>query len=191
MADQRCSPFGDNTKMACTLPRTRLAILLFAVVLPPISAIGCHKRTRPLVSDLKLSDKYSERQLLSGFYWLEGNAWRWTTHRFAVVLAVPPGAQTTGATLQLQLYIPDSQIESLGQMTLSADVKDTTLAPETFTKGGSYTYTRTIFPELLNQPVLPIVFYFDKALQGRNSDLRELAAVVSEVSLKQPTGSKG
>jgi hypothetical protein len=155
-----------------------------------VLGISCRTKLPPLASDLKLSDKYSERQLTDGFYSLEANAWRWTAHRFAVVLAVPPGSQTTGATLNLQLYIPDSQIEGLGPMTLSADVDDTSLAPETFPKAGSYTYTRVIPPELLNKPLLPIVFTFDKALQPRNSDPRELGAVVSEVSLKPP-GSKG
>ena len=142
------------------------------------------------MSDVKFSDKSSERQLIAGFYGVEGDGWRWTTHRFAAVLAVPPGSQTAGATLQLRLYIPESQIDHLGPMTISADVRDTSLAPETFAKAGSYTYTRTLSPELLNQPVLPIIFTFDKALEPRNSDIRELGAVVSEISLK-PTGSKG
>lgn len=176
--------------MACTLARTWIRVCSLPAVLSLVSALGCHKKVAPLVSDLHFSDKNSERQLISGFYALEGDGWRWTKHRFAAVLAVPPGSQIAGATLELRLYIPDSQIDDLGPMTLTADVKDTSLAPETFAKPGSYTYTRTLSPELLNEPVLPIVFNLDKALEPRNSDIRELGAVISEISLKS-IGSKG
>jgi hypothetical protein len=163
---------------------------LSSAVLLSLSAVGCHSKVLPLVSDVKFSDRTSERQLIAGFYSVEGDGWRWTKHRFAVILAVPPGAETTGATLEVHLYIPDSQIESLGPMTISGDIDEASLAPETFAKGGGYTYTRTVSPELLKHPMLPVVFTFDKALQPRQSDARELSAVVSEVSLKQP-GSKG
>ena len=111
--------------MACRLARTRLGIRLFSAVLFSIVAAGCHKKVAPLVSDLQFSDKKSERQLISGFYAAEGEGWRWTKHRFAAVLAVPPGSQTAGATLQMRLYIPESQIDDLGPMTLSADIRDT------------------------------------------------------------------
>src|SRR3954467_218212 len=177
--------------MACTFARTKLAIRSSAVLLLACFASACRSKVPPLVSDLKFSDKNSGRQLIAGFYSVEGDGWRWTKHRFAVILAIPPGANTTGATLQVHLYIPDSQVKNLGALTLSADVNDTELPPETFPKGGSYTYTRTLSPGLLNQPVLPVVFTFDKALQPKSYEARELGAVVSEVSLTQGANPKG
>lgn len=182
-------------EMSCTnrpaSKSLRLAVHLPFLFILSILAVGCHRKVKPLVSDLKFSDKNSERQLIAGFYSEEGDGWRWTKHRFAVVLQVPPSTRSTGASLEVQLYIPASQIEHLGPMTLTAEVNDTELAPETFPKAGSYTYTRTVSPGLLSQAVLPIVFTFDKASEPRNSDARELAAVVSRVSLKEPAGSKG
>lgn len=177
--------------MRCTHKPTRVAVLAASLVILLSFAAGCHRRVQPLASDLKLSGRNSDRQLIAGFYSEEGGGWRWTKHRFAVVLAIPQSTRTTGANLEVQLYIPNSQVEHLGPMTLTADVNDTELSPETFPKGGSYTYTRTIPPGLLNQPVLPVVFTFDRAWQSRYGDNRELAAVVSEVSLKALTGSKG
>jgi hypothetical protein len=182
---------SDNKEMASSPARTSLTTCSLLILLSWSTASGCRRKVSPLASDLKFSAKQVERQLIAGFYSEEGDGWRWTEHRFAVVLAVPPNTRTTGANLQVRLYIPDSQVERLGPMTLTADVNDTELAPETFRKGGSYTYTRTIPPGLLNQSVLPIVFTFDKSLQPRNSDGRELAAVVSEVSLEQPGSLKG
>jgi hypothetical protein len=147
---------------------------------------GCHKRRAPsFSSDLRMSDRSSAKQLIDGFYDLEQNQWRWTAHRFAVVLKPPTGSERTGAVLQLKMFIPEAQIQKIGPMTLSADVGEVSLAPETFTEGGSLSYCRKIPPKLINPNLLlPVVFNFDKAVPPSQADGRELAAVVSEVSLK-------
>ncbi len=149
-----------------------------------LCSAGCHrKRVPPLSGDLRMSDRYSARQLLAGFHALEQNQWRWTARRFAVVLKPPAGSERTGATLQLKLFIPDAQIQKIGPMTLHAEVGEVSLAPETFTEGGSLLYCRDVPAKLIGSDLLPVVFSFDKALAPFQSDGRELAAVVSEVLL--------
>jgi hypothetical protein len=170
----------------------RAACLVSMVIFALPSAACRKKRIPPPSSDLRMSDSYSPRQLIAGFYKLEQNQWRWTARRFAVVLKPPPGSEQTGATLQLTLFIPESQIEKLGPMTLSADVGEVSLSSETFTEGGSLSYRRQIPPALIGSNLLPVVFRFDKALAPFQTDGRELAAVVSEVSLeprKKPSGN--
>ena len=131
-----------------------------------------------------MSDALSERQLIAGFHDLEQKQWRWTKRRFAVVLQQPRGAERNGGALELHLFIPDSQIQKLGPITLSAEAADIPLAPETFIKGGTYLYTRKIPPAAFPNALLPVVFTYDKALAPSDNETRELAAVVSEVSLE-------
>ena len=156
---------------------------LTAIVIVAMLA-GCRGKRVGLSSDLKMSDAFSERQLIDGFHDLEQKQWRWTKRRFAVVLQEPAGAERNGGTLRLQLYIPDSQIQKLGPITLSAEAADMSLAPETFIKGGTHSYARKVPPALFRGALLPVVFTCDKALAPSDNETRELAAVVSEISLE-------
>ncbi len=90
-----------------------------------------------------------------------------------------------GATLEVDLFLPDSQIGKLGPMTLRADLKDRALPAETYSKAGVYKYTHVIPPELLQDSTCSIVFTFDKSIRERGSEGRELAAVVNEIALKE------
>lgn len=137
-----------------------------------------------LPNRLKMSDPSAERQLTAGFHELERNAWRWTARRFSVVFVSPAGSHQTGATLRLQLLIPETQIQRLGPMTLSAEAGDAQLDPETFTKGGAFAYVQHIPASAFQHAVLPIVFTFDKAAAPGQVDARELSAVVTEVALE-------
>jgi hypothetical protein len=145
---------------------------------------GCQVKPVVFSSDLKMSDSSSAKQLIAGFHTVENGQWRWTARRFSVVLQPPAGSMTSGAVLRLKLFIPEPSIRNLGPMTLSADVGEVTLAPETFTRPGSLSYSRDVPPSLFGPNLLPVVFYFDKALAPLDTDGRELAAVVSEVSLE-------
>jgi hypothetical protein len=155
-------------------------IIAGSVFLP---TIGCHNVREP-VSKLVIADTSTSNQLLSGFWWLESGSWRWTARQFSVALQPPAHAEQRGATLNLHLYIPDSEIESLGSMTLTAEVDDTELKPQTYSKGGIYTYTREVPRDALATSVLPVRFSFDRAVPPYKSDGRELAAVVTEVDLE-------
>lgn len=145
---------------------------------------GCQaKILAPLSNDVKMSDPTSVKQLIAGFYGLEEHKWRWTARRFAVVFQPPAGSQQKGATLRLQLYFPDSEIKQLGPITLTTDVSDITLSPQTFSKPGAFSYVRTVPAAVLHTDLLPVVFSFDKALGVGVKDERELGAVVTEISL--------
>lgn len=125
-------------------------------------------------------------QLIAGFYESGPNDWRWTSRQFAVVLLPPKGADKSGATLRVKLYIPEPEIKTLGPMTLSADVGEYSLASQTFSKPGSWEYERDVPSALIpaDRLLLPIIFHFDRALAPWQADGRELGAVVSEISLE-------
>jgi len=119
-----------------------------------------------------------------GFHQLENGSWRWTAREFSVALKPPEDAEKRGATLHLEFYIPDSQIELLGPLTLAATAGRFTLPEEQFSKGGNYSYRGKIPGELLATSVLPITFNFDKALSPALADGRELAVIVTKVELQ-------
>ena len=148
-----------------------------------LMSLGCHAVREP-VSKLNMSDATTANQLVSGFWWLEENSWRWTAREFVAALQPPAGAEYNGATVSLHLYIPDSQIESLGSMTLSATTEGRSLPPETFSKGGTYVYTRAIPKDVLATSILPVRFSFDKVLTPDKADGRELAAIVTSIELQ-------
>jgi len=131
-----------------------------------------------------MADSRTADQLLFGFYQVEDGKWRWTAREFSAALKPPEGAEQRGATLELQVFIPDSQIESLGPMTLSAVTDGYELDPETFSKGGTYVYSRTIPGAALATSLLPVKFSFDKAREPYSGDGRQLAAVVSQIQLQ-------
>ena len=165
--------------------RLPACVTYWEVVLAFAFAVSCRSKQVPLSSDLKMSDKLSERQLIDGFYQVEANQWRWAARRFAVVLPTPVGSQKSGVVVKLNFYVPDFQIESLGPMTLDAHVGDVSLGAETFTKGGIFTYTREIPPGAINGAIIPVVFEFDKSRQAGEADARDIAAIVNEVLLQR------
>ena len=158
-------------------------IRVFSLVIA-LASISCHAKRVAFSSDLKMGDALSDRQLISGFYGIEQKQWRWAARRFAVVLQPPPGSERAGGTLRLHLFIPASQIEKFGPITLSAEAEDAPLAPETFSQGGSYTYSRNVPAALFRATLLPVVFTLDKAIGRSEKDSRELGAVVTEVSIE-------
>jgi hypothetical protein len=154
------------------------------VAMMSAASLGCQVKPVVLSSDLKMAESSSARQLTAGFYGIENGKWRWTARRFGVVLQPPAGSMASGAVLKLKLYIPEASLQKLGPMTLSADVGEVTLAPETFNQPGILSYSRDVSPGLFGPNLLPVVFSFDKALAPPDADGRELAAVVTEVSLE-------
>ena len=115
---------------------------------------------------------------------MENDQWRWTKQQFSVALKPPDGAEQRGATLDLNIYLPDSQIESLGPMTLFARTGEFDLAPETFSKGGTYIYSREIPKDALATSLLPVEFRFDKATAPLTGDGRQLAAIITNIELQ-------
>ena len=78
-----------------------------------IATSSCKRAPRPapagpdLLSVVQVDDPAASAQLVSGFYSLEGNPWRWTAGKFSAELKPPSGAGENGAKLELKLNIRD------------------------------------------------------------------------------------
>jgi hypothetical protein len=129
-------------------------------------------------SSLSAGDAGAAKQL-DGFYDIE-NGWRWTKRQFSLTL----GSGPANDRLAVQLYIPDSIIQKLGAMTLSAKVGDHPLAPETYWKPGQYTFTRDLEPSWIHAGANRIDFSLDKSLGPTAADNRELGIVVLSAALE-------
>jgi hypothetical protein len=137
-----------------------------------------------LASVVHVNDPKVEPQLVSGFYGIEGNAWRWTGKQFAVVLRVPTGSGQRGATLDLALTIPPVIIEKLHSVMLSATADGHALPPETYSEAGQFDYKRDLAPGTLASSSVRLEFQLDKAMPPANGDLRELGMVVRSVGVE-------
>lgn len=165
------------------VPNIALRIVCPAVLL---ALVGCHRVSGP-ASVIHMDDPETARQLLAGFYGVEGGtgdqAWRWTTSDFSLALA-PPGNSTHGARLRLKLYFPETQIHKLGPMTLTASIDGQPLKPETFSNGGAYDFVRDVPACFLDTNVLPVSFSFDRYLPKSDTEGRDLGAVVLMAALE-------
>lgn len=170
----------------------RSSVLALAVLLV---IAGCKRKENVNVSDdegppriasvVHTGDPQSDTQLVAGFYPIEQNSWRWTAQRFSVVLRPPPGSAERGATLNMQLAVPDAVISKLKTISVLGNIGATQLSPETYTEQGPYTYTRDIPASLLNAEALRVDFKLDKSLPpGTGGDQRELGVIVSSVGLE-------
>ena len=173
----------------------RRALVLCLAALPLLLAPLACKRSRKvkvqateeeaprMASIINMADARSAGQLVSGFYDVEQNAWRWAQKRFSVALRPPLGAAQNGAVLTLKFTVPEVIISKLQSITLSATVNGSALAPETYTKAGDYTYSREVASNLLTGDAARVEFSLDKALAPSESDQRELGIVVLSVGL--------
>ena len=137
-----------------------------------------------LASTVHVADPRSSAQLVSGFYPVEQNAWRWTAGKFSVLLRPPRGSAQNGATLQVKLSVPDPVIAKLKTVSLGASVGATKLPPETYTQAGEFTYSRDVPPGALSADAVKIDFALDKSIPPGDVDQRELGIVVTSVGLE-------
>jgi hypothetical protein len=121
---------------------------------------------------------------LEGFNQIEPGGWRWTTREFAVNLKAPDGYGQAGARLALQLFIPDSSIQKLGAVTLTARVGDRVVGSATYSAAGDHTFTCNLEPAWLKAGANRVAFALDKSVPSSASDGRELGVVVSSASLE-------
>jgi hypothetical protein len=173
--------------------RTRRSYVLALALL--LAVVGCKRKETVnvqtedeaprMASVVHTGDPQSDPQLVTGFYAIEQNSWRWTAQRFSVVLRPPAGGVERGATLNMQLAVPDAVISRLKTISISGNIGPTQLSPETYTEQGSYTYTRDIPAKLLAGDGLRVDFKLDKSLPpGTGGDQRELGVIVSSVGLE-------
>jgi len=139
----------------------------------------------PPASVIHTNDVKVATQLLSGFYNIEANAWRWTAGKFSASLAVPPGAAQNGGTLTFDFAIADGSIKKLGDITLSASVNGTALPPAKYTKAGNTEYTASIPASALTGDTVKVDFALDKSVPPTPGvDGRQLGVVASSIALK-------
>jgi hypothetical protein len=172
-------------------PAVAAAILALCLALAPM---GCKRHRRvavqtveegsPLASVIATADPHAATQLVSGFYGVEQNSWRWTAGRFSVLLRPPRTAASNGAVLQLKFALPDGSMAKLKAVSLSAYVNGTALAPESYTQAGQFIYSRDVPANLLTGDVARVDFSLDKTMPPSAADRRELGVVVSMVGFQ-------
>ncbi len=170
--------------------RIGVSLALAALLWAPL---GCkHRKSEaPLIAPetaripttVHIGDPRAAGQLVSGFYDIEDNAWRWTGKQFEIELGTPLGAAARGATLELQFTIPPVVAEKNHSLTLSASVDGNLLPPETFTKAGDFVYKRDVPPALMVAESVKVVFELDKTMSPGGSDTRELGVVATTAGL--------
>ena len=136
----------------------------------------------PLLSNLAMNGPNAGAQLLSGFYALENNAWRWTAGTFSVVLKTPPGAGQRGATLALSLAIPDGVIQKLKDDGLTASVNGIALKSEKYNMPGSYVFSTDVPASMLTADSVKVDFTVDRTMRP-DGDKRDLGIIVNSVSI--------
>ncbi len=149
----------------------------------PLTVETVEEEGPPLVSVVHVADPRATPQLLRGFYDIEHNSWRWTMGKFSVTLRPPAGAATKGATLQLNLTMPEPVISRLRSVTLSASIRGVALDPETYTKPGDHVYRRDVPAASLAAEAVTIDFALDKYLAAGAVEQRELGVIVTQAGL--------
>ena len=167
----------------------RRLILLLCLVLA-VNA-GCKRREKArvqtieessvgLASTVNMADPRQSTQLVSGFYDVEQNAWRWTKGKFSVVLKPTKGP----AALVVHLAIPESVMSKVKTVTLTATVNGTALPPQTYTKDGEDVYKQDVPVSALTGDAVTVAFSLDKFLAAGAIEERELGIVVSSIGLE-------
>ena len=137
-----------------------------------------------VASTFKMSDPGAPGQLLHGVYGLESGSWRWTAGKFTFLLHPPLASSEHGATLTFAFSIPDSVMQKLGRMTLTASVGATKLKSETYSKPGTQTFAADVPGSLLAGETMVADFALDKSLPAGAVDQRELGVVAISVGLE-------
>ncbi len=122
----------------------------------------------PTVRELRAKDPDFLKQS-TGFYILEQGGWRWTGREFSLTV---PGSKEP-AKFTLHFNVPDAEIQKVGTITLSVRAGDHQLPPETFSRSGDFTVTRTLEPGWGNR----LDFAVDKTLAPTAADARELGII--------------
>src|ERR1035438_5211084 len=171
--------FFSNSRRPANHMAIAAAILVLSLAVAPA---GCRRHRRvtvqtteeapTLASMVATADLHAAKQLMSGFYGVEQNSWRWTGARFSVLLRPPRTAARNGAVLQLKFAIPDVAVPRRKGVSPSAYVNGTALTPETYPQAGQFIYSREVPANLLAGDVARVDFSLDKTLPPTAADRR-------------------
>ena len=185
--------FPSQRRPAHRMSISAAALVIVAASLA-VAPTGCRRHRRvtvqtveeapSLASVVATADPHIVKQLVSGFYGVEQNSWRWTAGRFSVLLRPPRTAASKGAQLQFKFTIPEVSMVQLKAVTLSAYVNGTPLAPENYTHSGEFVYKRDVPANLLGGEVARIDFSLDKTVAPSAADRRELGVVATLVGFQ-------
>ena len=171
------------------------AALAACIILTP-ACRGKHHRTavqneepqdtaqHGVASTFKMNDMSAQPQLVKGVYGIEGGTWRWAAGHFSIQLRTPTSSAQHGATLSLALTVPDVIIQKLGAVTLTASAGGAKLKSETYAKAGAYTFGADVPGSALGNDTVTLDFETDKSIPPSATDSRELALIVSAISLE-------
>ena len=140
--------------------------------------------TATMASVIQMGDPKVAMQLLSGFYNIESNTWRWTMGKFAVALRPPLNASVKGATLHLKFVLPEAVLSKIKTTSISAKVGGVALSPETYTQPGEFDYSRDVDGKLLAGEVVSVEFSMDKFLTAGMVEMRELGVIATSVGFE-------
>jgi hypothetical protein len=136
----------------------------------------------PLLSNVAMNDPNAGAQLLSGFYAVENNVWRWTAGTFSVLLKTPPAAGQRGATLTVSLSIPDGVIQKLKGNGITASINGTVLKSEKYDTPGSYVFSADVLASMLTADSVRVDFTVDKTMRP-DGDKRDLGIIANSVGI--------
>lgn len=167
----------------------RIAVLLSAAAL---LGAGCQRKHHAnpaatieeegeLATSISVADPKDATQLLSGFYNVEGDAWRWSMKQFAVSLAPPTGAAQNGATLVLNFALPDAVAGKLLGVSVTPTVAGRPVPPCHVTQPGEQTCQFAVPAAALKADAVVVEFTLDKAVEPGEGDSRQLGLVVSRI----------
>ena len=134
-----------------------------------------------LMSTVRMNDPNAVAQLLSGFYGVEYNAWRWTTGKFSLLLPKPPAAQN-GATVTLSFTLPDATIRKLRSIRLAASVNGMELKSQEYKAPGAWMFSADIPASLLKAESVKVDFVLDKTMRPEG-DKRDLGIIANSVGI--------
>ncbi len=123
-------------------------------------------------------------QLVSGFYPVEDNAWRWTGKRFVVKLGAPSNTKSADATLRFKFTIPDVASKKYGKLGISCSAGAAQIPAQFFDRVGQHEFVATLPASALLESVVEITFTLDKSLPPTGSDQRELGVIAQQFSLE-------
>jgi hypothetical protein len=142
------------------------------------------KESTSLLTMVHVANPDAAKQLVTGFYEVEQNAWRWTAGRFSVTLRPPAGAAERGAVLVFRFTVPEAVIQKLKEVRLTAKVGPAVLPGASYSKPGEYVYSQTVPPGALAGDAATVEFELDKFLAAGSVDSRELGVVATMIGFE-------
>jgi hypothetical protein len=167
------------------------AVFLLALVLTATACKGKHNRvivqneeetTPQMASLVRMNDLNASAQILSGFYGLENNSWRWTSGKFSVLLRTPPNSAAQGGVITFSFSLPDIVIQRLKTVAITASVNGTKLKSAEYEKPGANIFTADVPPALLTGDSVKVDFTLDKTIPP-DVDKRDLGVVATSIGI--------